>query len=101
VHTVLYSSFSDDVLSTSPQRLAVLSGAGLGWNDLGEPARIFSVLSRKGQNAFRRNRGLRGSVAIQHFFGKSSETLQVSSRPFAASSQAWAHFAHYRANHIH
>lgn len=42
------SSFSDDVLSVIPQGLAVLRSSGLGWSDLGEPARVLSVLARKG-----------------------------------------------------
>jgi len=51
--TALYSgilsiSFSDEVLAASPDCLAVLRASGLGWSDLGEPARVFSVLARKG-----------------------------------------------------
>ncbi len=40
--------FSRDVLSVQPGALAVLRAAGLGWSDLGEPGRVFSVLERKG-----------------------------------------------------
>ncbi len=42
------SSFSDDVLATYPERLAVHSGGDLGWSDLGEPGRVLSMLRRKG-----------------------------------------------------
>lgn len=42
------TSFSQDVLSVQPGALAVLCAAGLGWSDLGEPGRVFSVLERKG-----------------------------------------------------
>jgi mannose-1-phosphate guanylyltransferase len=42
------SSFSDEVLSVSPNCLAVMRGSGLGWSDLGEPCRVLSVLARKG-----------------------------------------------------
>ncbi len=40
--------FSRDVLSVQPDALAVLCAEGLGWSDLGEPGRVFSVLERKG-----------------------------------------------------
>ena len=42
------SNFSQDVLSTQPNGLAVLRATGLGWSDLGEPGRVLSVLERKG-----------------------------------------------------
>ena len=42
------ASFSRDVLSAQPNGLAVLRATGLGWSDLGEPGRVFSVLERKG-----------------------------------------------------
>ena len=42
------SSFSDEVLSASPQDLAVMRSSGLGWSDLGEPERVFAVHARKG-----------------------------------------------------
>lgn len=48
------SNFSNEVLSTyfynsaRPCDLAVLRAAGLGWSDLGEPSRVFSLLRRKG-----------------------------------------------------
>lgn len=42
------ANFSQQVLSAHPQALSVLCGRGLGWSDLGEPSRIFSVLERKG-----------------------------------------------------
>ncbi|MBY0503064.1 MAG: hypothetical protein K2X03_04090 [Bryobacteraceae bacterium] len=38
------SNFSEDVLAKSTGRLAVLPGRKLGWSDLGEPARVISVL---------------------------------------------------------
>ncbi len=41
------SGFSEDVLAANPRRLAVLRSDGLGWTDVGEPARLMSVLSRK------------------------------------------------------
>jgi hypothetical protein len=57
--TGLYSrireiNFSSEVLSAHshdsvyPCDLSVLRGTGLGWSDLGEPSRVFSVLRRKG-----------------------------------------------------
>lgn len=42
------TNFSLDVLSARTGNLAVLCGTGLGWNDLGEPNRVLSVLERKG-----------------------------------------------------
>ena len=42
------SSFSDEVLSVSPNGLAVMRGSGLGWSDLGEPGRVLSTLARIG-----------------------------------------------------
>jgi mannose-1-phosphate guanylyltransferase len=42
------TSFSEDVLSVLPDRLAVLCATGLGWSDLGEPSRVHSVLEREG-----------------------------------------------------
>jgi len=47
IHT---SNFSDEVLAKSPNDLAVLSGANLGWTDLGETSRVLSVL---GENNIR------------------------------------------------
>jgi mannose-1-phosphate guanylyltransferase len=38
------SNFSAEVLAKSPNDLAVLSGANLGWTDLGETSRVLSVL---------------------------------------------------------
>lgn len=38
------SNFSEAVLAKSTERLAVLPGRQLGWSDLGEPARVLSVL---------------------------------------------------------
>jgi mannose-1-phosphate guanylyltransferase len=45
------SNFSDDVLAKSPNDLAVLSGANLGWTDLGETSRVLSVLGQNGIRA--------------------------------------------------
>jgi mannose-1-phosphate guanylyltransferase len=38
------SNFSHEVLAQSPNELAVLSGANLGWTDLGNTSRVISVL---------------------------------------------------------
>ncbi len=58
------SSFSDDVLSVSPHHLAVMRGSGLGWSDLGEPARVLSVLAPKRPTAaFSRVPGLAAARA--------------------------------------
>lgn len=45
------SNFSDEVLAKSPNDLAVLSGANLGWTDLGETSRVLSVLGESGMRA--------------------------------------------------
>jgi len=50
------TSFSQDVMSVRPRDLAVLCATGLGWSDLGEPDRVFSVLESKGVKT---ERGLR------------------------------------------
>jgi mannose-1-phosphate guanylyltransferase len=42
------SNFSQEVLSSQTNCLAVLRATGLGWSDLGEPGRVQSVLERKG-----------------------------------------------------
>jgi mannose-1-phosphate guanylyltransferase len=42
------SNFSQDVLSTQANCVAVLRATGLGWSDLGEPGRVLSVLDRQG-----------------------------------------------------
>jgi len=48
LYSVIHAtSFSEDVLSVRPDRLAVLRGTGLGWSDLGEPSRALSILDRK------------------------------------------------------
>ena len=39
------SDFSHEVLSAKPSALAVLRAEALGWNDLGEPKRVLSVLN--------------------------------------------------------
>ena len=36
------------LLQQTRSRVAVMRGSGLGWSDLGEPCRVFSVLARKG-----------------------------------------------------
>lgn len=41
-------NFSEKVLSGNPHALAVLSAGELGWSDLGDTSRVFSVLERKG-----------------------------------------------------
>ena len=46
--SIRLSGFSQDVLSVQPEHLAVLVAAGLGWSDLGEPDRVFSILKRNG-----------------------------------------------------
>ncbi len=38
------TNFSDEVLSARPCDLAVIRARGLGWSDLGEPGRVFSML---------------------------------------------------------
>jgi mannose-1-phosphate guanylyltransferase len=43
------ANFSDQVLSANPAALAVLRADGLGWSDLGEPQRVFSVMQSAGQ----------------------------------------------------
>jgi hypothetical protein len=40
------ANFSDEVLSARPSNLAVMRARGLGWTDLGEPERVFSMLLR-------------------------------------------------------
>lgn len=42
------SNFSEEVLSTQSSELAVLPAGNLGWSDLGDTARVLSVLKRKG-----------------------------------------------------
>jgi mannose-1-phosphate guanylyltransferase len=41
------SNFSSDVLAACPRELSVLFGVNLGWTDLGEAARVLTVLGRK------------------------------------------------------
>ena len=41
------TNFSDEVLSKRPSDLAVLRADALGWSDLGEPQRVFSVIKFK------------------------------------------------------
>jgi hypothetical protein len=40
------SDFSEEVLARNPKRLGVLRVAGVYWNDLGEPQRVFETLAR-------------------------------------------------------
>ena len=40
------SNFSEEVLVRNPKRLGVLRVAGVYWNDLGEPQRVFETLAR-------------------------------------------------------
>jgi mannose-1-phosphate guanylyltransferase len=40
------ANFSEEVLSARPAGLAVMRARGLGWADLGEPERVFSMLLR-------------------------------------------------------
>jgi mannose-1-phosphate guanylyltransferase len=40
------SNFSEEVLARNPKRLGVLRVAGVYWNDLGEPQRVFETLAR-------------------------------------------------------
>jgi mannose-1-phosphate guanylyltransferase len=48
LYSVIHAtSFSGDVLSLQPDRLAVIRSTGLGWSDLGEPSRVLSILDRK------------------------------------------------------
>lgn len=42
------SNSSKEVQSAHTNELAVLSAGNLGWSDLGDPARVLSVLERKG-----------------------------------------------------
>ena len=48
------TNFSDQVLSARPSDLAVIRARGLGWSDLGEPERVFSILRLKGEPRTRR-----------------------------------------------
>jgi mannose-1-phosphate guanylyltransferase len=43
------TNFSDEVLSARPSDLAVIRARGLGWSDLGEPERVFSMLRLKSE----------------------------------------------------
>jgi mannose-1-phosphate guanylyltransferase len=43
-------NFSHDVLSACPSLLAVIRADGLVWSDLGTPARVLSLVARKGVN---------------------------------------------------
>jgi len=42
------ADFSEQVLSTQPDKLTVLSLGDVGWSDLGDPQRVVSTLSRHG-----------------------------------------------------
>jgi mannose-1-phosphate guanylyltransferase / mannose-6-phosphate isomerase len=51
------SNFSEEVLERNPNRLGVLRVAGVYWNDLGEPQRVFETLARtKARPAWLRRR---------------------------------------------
>jgi mannose-1-phosphate guanylyltransferase len=39
--------FSRDILAQSPQELAVLNQGSVGWSDLGEPERVFGLISQQ------------------------------------------------------
>jgi mannose-1-phosphate guanylyltransferase len=39
-------NYSQSVLATCPEGLAVIRAGGLGWSDLGEPGRVLSVIAR-------------------------------------------------------
>jgi hypothetical protein len=41
------TNFSSDVLAARPEALNVLRAERLGWSDLGEPARVLSVINPK------------------------------------------------------
>ena len=41
------TNFSDEVLSARPSDLMVIRARGLGWSDLGEPARVLAILRHK------------------------------------------------------
>jgi mannose-1-phosphate guanylyltransferase len=43
------SNFSSEVLAACPADLAVLRARGLGWSDLGEPQRVFSLMDAERQ----------------------------------------------------
>jgi mannose-1-phosphate guanylyltransferase len=45
------TNFSDEVLVARPSDLAVIRAHGLGWNDLGEPERVFPMLRLKSKAA--------------------------------------------------
>jgi mannose-1-phosphate guanylyltransferase len=45
------ANFSAEVLSARPSDLAVIRAGGLGWSDLGEPERVFSILRLAGEAA--------------------------------------------------
>lgn len=45
------TSFSDEVLSARPSDLMVVRARGLGWSDLGEPARVLAMLRHKIESA--------------------------------------------------
>ena len=58
------TSFSEDVLSVSPAALAVLRAGALGWSDLGEPQRVYSVLRFRGVAEDRESEWLGRSLEI-------------------------------------
>jgi len=58
------TNFSDEVLSARPSDLAVLRARGLGWSDLGEPQRVYSVLRFRGVAEDRESEWLGRSLEI-------------------------------------
>lgn len=59
------SSFSDEVLTVSPQNLAVIRTSGFGWSDLGEPERVLAVQARKGPTSERARPSSDGKVSYE------------------------------------
>ena len=51
--TMPATNFSNEVLAQSSSSLAVMRTAQLGWSDLGEPQRVFSVIPTRDLRAFR------------------------------------------------
>jgi len=64
-HSIPSSSFSDEVLTVSPQDLAVIRSSGFGWSDLGEPERVLAVQARKGPTSERARPILDGKVSYE------------------------------------
>jgi hypothetical protein len=45
------TNFSEEVLSVRPSDLMVIRARGLGWSDLGEPARVLAMLRHRSKAA--------------------------------------------------